>query len=297
MKNIVVVGSLNMDIVIKAPYMPDNGVTITGSDFMTNPGGKGANQAAAIGKCGGNCIMVGCVGNDFGNDLISALKSCRVNTDYIVKRSDTASGIAVIIVVDGDNRIILNKGANMFLDKEAIDKALSKCNSGDYLVTQLEIENEVVEYALIQAKRKGMLTILNPAPARSVDKELFKYCDYFIPNQSETKFYTGIYPEDENSVLNAVKELKNFGISNVVITMGSKGAAFEENGKIKIIPALKVNAVDTTAAGDTFVGAFICGLSENMSVEDAIIFAIKAAAITVTRKGAQKSIPERSEIK
>ena len=296
MKNIFIVGSLNMDLVINAPFVPDNGVTITGKDFMMNPGGKGANQAAAIGKLGGICHMIGCVGQDFGENLIKILNSYNVNTEFVQLKQNVSSGIAVIIVVDGDNRIILDKGANAFLDCELIDNALNIGKEGDFLVAQLEIENDIVKYALLKAKQKGMITILNPAPAKKLDDEIFSCCDYFIPNQSETEFYTGIYPDDETSALSAINKLQALGVSNIIITMGGKGVVYEEKGKIINVPAFKVNAIDTTAAGDTFVGAFVSELSNNKSIGDAILFANQAAAITVTRKGAQQSIPTRMEV-
>lgn len=296
MKKIFVVGSLNMDLVIRAPFMPENGQTITGDGFMTNPGGKGANQATAVGKLGGNCFMVGCVGRDFGDTLIHTLNQYNVNTDFVVKRTEVSSGIAVIVVVDGDNRIILDKGSNALVDKKIIDDALSTANAGDYMVVQFEIENDMVEYALKCAKQKGMITVLNPAPAREISKECFTNCDYFMPNQSETQFFTDIYPEDEQTALSAVDALEKSGVKNVIITMGSKGALYKKDGKAILVPALNVNAIDTTAAGDTFVGAFVLGLSEEMTVGKAIEFAVKASAITVTRRGAQQSIPVRSEI-
>ncbi len=293
---IFVVGSLNMDLVIKAPYMPENGVTMHGEGFMTNPGGKGANQAAAIGKLGGDVYMVGCVGDAFGDELKNTLGKYGVHTDYIKKREGVSSGIAVILVVDGDNRIILDAGANAKVGVALIDKALAKAEPGDYLVTQLEIEQDMVEYALKRAKEIGMKTILNPAPAAKISEGILANSDYFIPNQSEAEFYTGIYPSDEETAKKCADILKAQGVKNVVITMGGEGSAAVCKGEYIKVPCFPAKAIDTTAAGDTFVGALVTKLAEGASMKDAMTFASKASSITVTRRGAQQSIPYRNEV-
>ena len=293
---IFVVGSLNMDLVIKAPYMPENGVTMHGEGFMTNPGGKGANQAAAIGKLGGEVYMVGCVGDAFGDELKTTLCKYGVHTRYVDKLSGISSGIAVILVVDGDNRIILDAGANGKVDLALIDKALSSADRGDYLVTQLEIEQNVVEYALKIAKEKGMTTILNPAPAAKVSEGILANCDFFIPNQSEAEFYTGIYPKDEASAQKCAEVLAGFGVKNVVITLGAEGSASVCGGVYEKVDSFPAKAIDTTAAGDTYVGALVTKLAEGASMKEAMIFASKASSITVTRRGAQQSIPYRNEV-
>ncbi len=293
---IFVVGSLNMDLVIKAPYMPENGVTMHGEGFMTNPGGKGANQAAAIGKLGGNVYMVGCVGDAFGDELKNTLAKYGVHTDYIEKVRGASSGIAVILVVDGDNRIILDAGANGKVSTTLIDKALANAERGDYLVTQLEIEQDMVAYALKSAKEKGMHTILNPAPAAKVSEEILAHSDFFIPNQSEAEFYTGIYPEDEASAQKCAEELAKSGVKNIVITMGGEGSACVCGGNYEHVNCFPAKAVDTTAAGDTYVGALVTKLAEGASMREAMTFASKAASITVQRRGAQQSIPYRNEV-
>ncbi len=293
---IFVVGSLNMDLVIKAPFMPNNGVTISGEGFMTNPGGKGANQAVAVGKLGGDSYMVGCVGKEFGDELISTLQTYGVHTEYVEKQETVSSGIAVIVVVDGDNRIILDKGANGKIGKELIDRALENAQEGDYLIVQLEIELSMVKYALQKAKEKAMITVFNPAPATKLTTDFFTLCDYFIPNQSETEFYTGIYPSDEDKAKECALRLMNMGVKNVVITMGAEGSIFISSEKQHKADSFKVEAIDTTAAGDTFVGGLVTALSEGKEMEEAMRFASKASSITVIRRGAQKSIPYRSEI-
>ena len=292
---IYVAGSLNMDLVIKAPFMPENGMTISGEGFMTNPGGKGANQAAAIGKLGGEAYMMGCVGNAFGDELKETLKKYGVHTEYIAKIADVSSGIAVIVVVDGDNRIILDAGANGKVSEALIEEALSDAEKGDYLVCQLEISQKIVRYALQRAKEKGMITVLNPAPAAVLEEGILESCDYFIPNQSEAEFYTGIYPKEEASAKQCAEALAAKGVKNVV-TMGAEGSAYVGGGKYVRVDSFKAEAVDTTAAGDTYVGALVTRLSEGADIEEAMTFASKASAITVTRRGAQQSIPLRREV-
>lgn len=293
---IFIVGSLNMDLVIKAPYAPENGETISGSGFMTNPGGKGANQATAVGKLGGNAYMVGCVGDAFGEQLKNTLNGYNVNTDFVSEQKDVSSGIAVIVVVDGDNRIILDAGANGRVNEQIIDNALKSASAGDYLVCQLEIPQESVKYALSRAKEIGMITVLNPAPAAKLLPDMLSYCDYFIPNQSEAKFYTGIYPQDEASATECANELKKQGVKNVVITMGTKGSVCLTKNEFIKVDSFKVEAIDTTAAGDTFVGALVTGLSEGMEIKRAMTFASKASSLTVTKRGAQQSIPYRKDV-
>lgn len=293
---IFIVGSLNMDLVIRAPFMPENGMTISGEGFMTNPGGKGANQAAAVGKLGGNAYMVGCVGNAFGTELKETLQGYGVNTANVAMDETVSSGIAVIVVVDGDNRIILDAGANANVSKELVDKAFSQAETGDFVICQLEIAQDIVAYAFQKAKEKGLTTVLNPAPAAEVQESIMQYCDWFIPNQSEAQFYTGIYPDDEESAKACAERLQAKGIKNVLITMGVAGSVCIQDGVYTRANSFKVKAIDTTAAGDTYVGAFVTKLSEGASVQDAMTFASKASSLTVMKKGAQQSIPYRKDV-
>ena len=291
-----VVGSINMDLVIRAPFMPENGMTIKGDLFMTNPGGKGANQAVAIKKLGGNAYMVGAVGKEFGDELINTLNSYGVNTEFVEKLDNVSSGIAVITVVDNDNRIILSEGSNGLVSKELIDRALENANSGDYLITQLEIPTDIVLYSLKKGKEKGMVTVLNPAPAKVLPEEIFNYVDYFTPNQTETEFYTKILPTTVENAIECAKILKDKGIKNIIITMGKDGSFAYSNEKTYTAPCFKVKAIDTTAAGDTFIGALCTALSEGKTLQESMIFGAKASSITVTRVGAQQSIPSRKEL-
>ena len=293
---IFVVGSINMDLVIKAPFMPENGMTINGGGFMTNPGGKGANQAVAVSKLGGNAYMVGSVGKAFGAELKATLGEYGVNTEFVKECRDISSGIAVIVVVDGDNRIILDSGANNSVDKDLIDSAFAHASEGDYLICQLEIPQESVRYALKKAKELKMITVLNPAPAANLIDGILENVDIFNTNQSETEFYTGIYPSDEKTQLEAAHKLEKMGVSTVLITLGAQGSCAISNGQYFKVNGYKVNVVDTTAAGDTYIGAFVTGLSEGFSISKAMDYASKAAALTVTKQGAQQAIPYKNEL-
>ena len=292
---IFVVGSLNMDLTIRAPYVPKKGETVRGEGFMVTPGGKGANQAVASAKLGAKTLMVGCVGNAFGEELVQSLQACGADTRFVERRDDVASGTAMIIVSEGDNRILIDRGANAVTDRALVGRALSEAEEGDLLIAQLEIETDTVCYALKKAKERGMVTILNPAPAAPLPDEVFAYCDYFTPNQTEAQFYTGIFPKDEISAKKCAEALKSKGVKCVIITMGALGSVcISENG-FTCTPAVKAKVVDTTAAGDTYVGAFAVKLSEGALEEEAMRFANAAAAVTVTRRGAQTSIPTRAE--
>ncbi len=292
---IFVAGSLNMDLTIRAPYVPKKGETVTGEGFLVTPGGKGANQAVACAKLGSRTLMVGCVGNQFGDGLIESLKNCGADVRFVERKEDVSSGIAMIIVSDGDNRIIIDRGANAKVSKELIDRALEEAEAGDYLVVQLEIETETVGYALAKAKEKGMITLLNPAPAAELPANIFSLCDYFLPNQSEAQFYTGIYPENEESAKRCAAALKAKGVQKVIVTMGEHGSVCVSDQGFIGVPAAEAKPVDTTAAGDTFIGAFATKLSEGADDEEAMRFANAAAAVTITRRGAQTAIPTRAE--
>lgn len=293
---IFTVGSINMDLVIEAPFMPENGMTINGGRFMTNPGGKGGNQAVAVSKLGGESYMVGAVGDSFGNELKKALNNYGVNTEFVKECNDMLSGIAVIVVVDGDNRIILSRGANECVNTDLIDKALSCASEGDYLICQLEIPQETIRYALQKAKSLKMVTVLNPAPAAELIDGILENVDIINLNQTETRFYTGIYPTDEDTQRQAAIKLERMGVSSVLITLGAQGSCAVRDGKYYKVDGQSVNAIDTTAAGDTYIGAFVAKLSNGSSFPDAMDYASRASAITVTREGAQKSIPYASEL-
>lgn len=293
---IFVAGSLNMDLVIKSSFMPENGMTVSGSDFMTNPGGKGANQAVAAGKLGAETYMVGCVGDSFGDQLINTLSDYGVHTDYVIKKEGVSSGIAVIVIVDGDNRIILDSGANAKITTEDIDQALAIACPGDYMICQLEIPQEIVSYAFEKSKEKGLITVLNPAPAAKLMPSILKNTDWLIPNQTEARFYTDIYPEDKQTSMLCAQKLAEFGVKNILVTMGASGSASVSNGEYIKVDGCKINAIDTTAAGDTYVGAFVTCLSQGNTVKDAMLFATKASALTCTKRGAIQAIPFKKDV-
>jgi ribokinase len=264
--------------------MPKNGETLTGEGFFTAHGGKGANQAVAAARLGGNVIMCACVGNDgFGKDSLLALKNEGIDTSHVRTVDGVATGTAVIVVVDGDNRIILDKGANDCLTEKDIDRALETAQEGDIFLTQLENPIPIVGYALKKAKEKGMFVILNPAPANKDIFPYLEYCDLLTPNESETELLGGV------DVL-----LKKVG--TLLVTLGSKGFKIVEKEKENLFPCKKITPVDTTAAGDTLCGGLAACLSNGGTLEQAARFGSAAATIACTRKGAQPSIPKKSEV-
>lgn len=292
MKKIIVLGSMNMDLVIHSPYMPAAGETIKGSGFMTNSGGKGANQAAACGKMGGKVLMSACVGDDvFGNSLRENLQSYGVDTTFIRTAENTPSGIAVIVVAEKDNRIILDSGANACLNAADADRVLSQAGKGDILITQLETPLETSLYALKKAKDKGMVTLFNPAPADKNCLSLLPFVDVLVPNESELEILSGC-----SDLESGAEKLMELGVKKLIVTLGSKGSLLIDGEKRVKVPAFKVEAVDTTAAGDTFLGTLAVGLAEGEEIETAMIRASAASALAVTKAGAQVSIPYRNEV-
>lgn len=285
-----------MDLVIRAARVPQGGETILGEGFLSNPGGKGANQAVAVAKLGGEAYMVGCVGREFGADLLETLQKYGVHADHVRRETDLSSGIAVIIVADGDNRIILDTASNGRTDEALVARAFADAKEGDYLLVQLEIGLPTVAYALKEAKKRGMITVFNPAPAAKLPQALYADCDWFVPNQTEAQFYTGIYPLDEESIRRCAEKLGRLGVKNVLITLGTDGSASVSKGVFRRVDPVPAAAVDTTAAGDTYVGAFVTRLSEGAEIETAMHFASTASALTVTRRGAQCAIPLRAEV-
>lgn len=282
---IYIAGSLNMDLCIETPYVPQAGETITGKGFITNGGGKGANQATAAAKLGGKIAMCGAVGNDaFGETLLTNLSSAGADISHIRKIDGISTGIAVIIISDSNNRIILDKGANAFLTENDIDEFLKNAGKGDIFLTQLENPIKVAGYGLKRAKELGLYTILNPAPANKEIEEYLSFVDLVTPNETELELFGG------------KDKLFNAGVKKIVTTLGSKGYEIADKNGAKVYPCIKVKAIDTTAAGDTLCGGLAAGLAEGMSLEEACAFGSKAASIACTRKGAQQSIPTKAEV-
>jgi len=296
MSKIWVAGSLNMDLTIQTDRVPNSGETLSGYGFITNPGGKGANQAAAAAKLGGDCEMVGSVGKDaFGQELIDALQKNHAGTAHI-SRTDSNTGVAVIVVSQGDNRIILDAGANGTVSGEQITTALEGACAGDYLIAQLEVPLPAVLKALQEGKDKGMHTILNPAPAAALSDDFFAATEILVPNEHECALLCGIYPEDKDSLLAAGQWFLNKGVGAVVITLGSRGAALIDENGLWMCGSRKVKAVDSTAAGDCFIGAMSTALARGEDIRKAVWLGTRAGALAVTRLGAQQSLPSPEEL-
>lgn len=299
-KRIVVIGSSNTDMVIRTEKMPRPGETVLGGSFMMNQGGKGANQAVAAAKLGGDTVFIAKVGNDiFGKQTIELLGKVGVDTTYVSISPSEPSGVALINVdASGENSISVASGANADLLPADIDAAEEVIANAALVIMQLETPVETVEHAARLAKKHGVKVILNPAPApkKPLPSSLLANVDIIIPNKTEAELISGIEITDSASELKAINAIHATGIKTVIFTLGSKGALICENGECEEVPSYKVEAVDTTAAGDTFCGALCVALSEGMPMRRAIEFANKAGSITVTRMGAQQSIPTRDEI-
>jgi ribokinase len=297
-KKIIVIGSCNTDMVIKADRLPIPGETVIGGTFLMNAGGKGANQAVAAARQGGSVVFISKTGNDvFGKQSIELYKSEGINTEYIFSDPKLPSGVALIMVdAHGENCIAVASGANGSLVAVDIEKAKTEIESADYVLMQLEIPIETVEYAAQMAAAKGIPVILNPAPARTLSDQLLKSIYLVTPNETEAEILSGIKVFDWDSARQAADVISAKGVDNVVITMGSMGAFVKEKDEYHVVEATKVVAIDTTAAGDSFSGALCVGLSEGKSILDSVKAAARVAALTVTRMGAQSSIPYRNEI-
>jgi ribokinase len=297
MKKVLVIGSLNMDLITMSARHPKLGETIIGKKFFEVPGGKGGNQAVAIGKLGGEVTMFGCVGDDgYGKNLISGLEDSNVGTSNI-KLGKKNTGIATIVVDDNaDNTIIVVPGANYELTKEDVDENIDLVKNADIVLLQLEIPLPVVEYILEKAKEFNKITILNPAPAVKLSKELIKNIDYLVPNETELELISGMPVTTEEEIMNAGKELMAQGVKNLIITMGKSGSMFISESQNFKVGIHKVKAVDPTAAGDSFIGGVIRMLAEDKDIKEAMEFGAKVGAITVTKEGAQSSLPTWDEV-
>ena len=295
-KGILVIGSLNMDLSIDLAKMPVTGETILGRGIAYKAGGKGANQACAAGRLGGRVRMLGCVGQDeFGQKLVKSLSESGVETDYIKESRDLPTGTAVIYVDDnGDNSIVVIPGANMACDIEYLKEQDEQFHWCDYVVLQMEIPYEAVWYSVKRAKELGKMVILNPAPAPDeIPEEILSLVDYLTPNETEIIALNG---KSKDDIREGAEKLLSRGVSNVIATLGDRGALLVNQYGETFYPARKVVSVDTTAAGDCFNGAMVAALAEGQSEAEAILFANIASSIAVTRKGAQESLPIREEV-
>ena len=297
-KKIVVVGSSNTDMVIKVPHIPAPGETVMGSELLTISGGKGANQAVGAARAGGDVVFIACVSDDtFGTDAVENYKKDSIDTSFIKVKPGIHSGVALINVAeDGENSIAVAPGANSHLLPEDIFNARDAFRDAGIVLVQLEIPVETVSAVAELAAELNIPVILNPAPGARLPKDLLKRVSVITPNETEAALLTGTIEVNEDTIPVMAKELFDMGIETVIITLGSRGVYLMNSDFQGLVPGYRVKAVDTTAAGDVFNGALASALAENKTVRQAIDFAQRAAAISVTRMGAQPSAPGLEEI-
>lgn len=302
-KNVCILGSINMDLVLRVDRMVKPGETILSKDFKKVPGGKGANQAVAAKRLGANVSFIGMVGmDDNGVELVKALKEDKIDTSHIKVDESNPTGMAIITVDDdGRNSIVVVPGANMKIDSQSIENAKDVIKESKLLIAQFETPAEATIEAFKIAKENGVTTILNPAPAKKIPEELLKLTDIIAPNETEAFELTDIKVDDDERIKEAAEKFIEKGVKFVIITLGERGAALVSEEKFTTVPAYKVKAVDTTAAGDSFIGALSSKLQneENIdfeAIEKAIKFSNKVSSIVVQRQGAQPSLPYLEEV-
>lgn len=296
---IVVAGSSNTDMIIKADRIPRPGETILGGEFTIAAGGKGANQAVAAARAGGDVTFIACLGNDiFGKQALDNFRREKINVDYIKLVDYVSSGVALIFVDEkGENSIGVASGANSKLCPQDIDNAESAFKNAAALVVQLETPLETVKHAVMLAHKYKVPTILNPAPAQSLGNDILEHVTIITPNETETELLTGIRVDSEDAARKAAHVLLSKGIETVLMTMGKEGSYLITEDTLRKVPSFKVKAVDTTAAGDVYNGTLAVALSKGMDLYDAAVYASAAAALSVTKLGAQPSAPYEEEIK
>ena len=298
MAKICVIGSLNMDLCVGTPRVPVMGETILGGGFFTCPGGKGANQAAAAAKLGADVTMIGCVGGDaFGAQLVENLQASGVNTEHIRIIEKASTGIAVILLHDGDNCIIVDPGANAMLTPEDIAALEPVIAASDMLVLQLEIPLAAVRKAMEIARAHGVQVLLNPAPAQTLPADFLAMADILTPNESECERLTGLPCGTLEEAAAGAQALLDMGIPRVLVTLGGDGVLYSGKDGMIHKPAQSVKVVDTTGAGDSFTGALAVSLADGADFDAAVDFALAVAALTVSRKGAQESLPSLEEVR
>ncbi len=295
---IVVIGSSNTDMICRVPHIPKPGETVLGGDFFTVQGGKGANQAVAAARAGGDVTFIACVGNDlFGKQAIESYKVEGIDTSCIEIVDNVPTGVALINVADsGENSIAVAPGANAKLTPEITDKYRDVILSANIILMQLEIPVETVFHVARMVHAANIPVVLNPAPAREIDTEILPMLACITPNEHEALLVSGLFPPDAKLVSEMAAEIQRKGVKSVIITLGSEGVLYREGATEEKVPGIPVKAVDTTAAGDTFNGYLVVELAKGKTLREAITIANKAAAISVTRMGAQPSIPYSSEI-
>jgi ribokinase len=297
MARIIVAGSINMDLVVETDEIPGIGETVAGNSFSTIPGGKGANQAVAIAKQGGDCIFLGKVGNDdFGANVLKSMQDAGINTN-LIKIEKGSTGVSIINVdKNGANNIVYIAGANNLVDEDYIDENKNILDEAEYIVMQNEIPEETINHILKICKDKNIKTILNPAPARSIDDEIIKLIDILVPNEHELARISGQKVESDEDVRSASQKLLDMGLKEIVVTLGARGVFYKNKDTEKFYDAYKTKVVDTTAAGDSFIGGFVNSLIQTKDIGKSIDFGQRVAAIAIGKVGAQTSIPTKEEV-
>lgn len=293
MSSILVVGSINTDLVIRTSRIPKPGETILGGEFSMQFGGKGANQAVAAKRLGGDVQFICKTGNDiFGQNMRSMLQIEQLDTSTALTSATTSSGTAIIVVDEmAENSIVVAQGANADLSAADLELLEAKFKAASYILLQMEISDEAIFYCIEKAASLNKPLVLNPAPARTIPVKYLQHLYCITPNETETALLTGIQIEDEASMLKAAEVLLGYGIKWVIITLGKRGAFVAGESLREFIDAPEVKAIDTTAAGDVFNGALVVSLSKGQSISDAVAFAVKAASVSVTKAGALDSAP------
>lgn len=295
---VVVVGSLNMDLVIRSARIPQPGETILGGEFHSVPGGKGANQAVAAARLGAHVSMVGRVGDDaFGRELLNNLSADGIDHTFVHRDPHNATGVALIVVDDaGQNTIVVASGANMNLSPSDVDAAAATLAAADVLLLQLESPLQTVLHAAQLARAQGITVILNPAPARPLPKELLALVDVLVPNESETALLAGMPVRSQDQLVTAAAALRQAGVGTVILTLGERGALLAAENTTRLFPAFAVEPLDTTAAGDAFLAGLAVALAEGKALDKAVHWGNAAGALATTRLGAQTSLPTRRAV-
>lgn len=292
-KRVLVIGSIAVDNTIFTKKLPVAGMTTIADSFLTNIGGKGANQACAAMFLGADVHFIGAVGNDKNGKHVEEFLA-EQGLKASIKKSECPTGVAFIILEEqtGENRILIVQGANADIQKEDIDKNIDLFRKGDILLTQFENSIETIKYVLEKAHERGMIIVLNPAPIKKIDEAYFQYVDYLVPNEHELEALTGT-----SDILEGCKKLLSKGAKNVIATLGEKGSLLVNNETVHKVEPHKVNAIDTTAAGDSYLGALVSKLADNKDIIEAMEFASLASSYTVTKQGAIMALPHLEDLR